>query len=89
MGETPHLMQVKLFAFMSRVRWRGAVRFRNDRFSPHARLSTGPADGCITLTVLDHPKLPRPGVPRTLERQIHHTMVEADRLPICPNGSLM
>lgn len=67
-----------------RGRW-----LRDMGFNAGAKLKIGAQDGSITLTVLDHPKLPRPGVPRTLERQIHHTMVEADRLPICPNGSLM
>jgi hypothetical protein len=67
-----------------RGRW-----LRDMGFNAGAKLKIDAQDGVITLTVLDRPKLPRPGVPRTLERQIHHTMVEADRLPICPNGSLL
>lgn len=67
-----------------RGRW-----LRDMGFNAGAKLRIDAQDGVITLTVLDYPKLPRPGVPRTLERKIHHTMVEADRLPICPNGSLL
>lgn len=67
-----------------RGRW-----LRDMGFTTGAKLKIDAQDGIITLTLLDNPKLPRPGVPRTLQREIHHTMVEADRLPICPNGALL
>jgi len=67
-----------------RGRW-----LRDMGFNVGSKLRIDAQDGVITLTALDRPNLPRAAVPRTLERKIHHTSVEADRLPICPNGSLM
>lgn len=67
-----------------RGRW-----LREMGFNAGSKLQIDAEDGVITLTILGRPKLPRAGVPRRIERQIHHTMVEADRLPICPNGSLL
>ncbi len=67
-----------------RGRW-----LRDMGFNAGSKLQIDAEDGVITLTILGRPKLPRPGVPRRIERQIHYTMVEADRLPICPNGSLL
>jgi len=67
-----------------RGRW-----LREMGFNVGSRLRIEAESGVITITILGQPNLPRPSVPRTIERKIHHAKVEADRLPICPNGSLM
>jgi len=57
-------------------------------FNVGSKLKIEADKGVITITVLGQPTLPRPGVPRLLQRTIDHSMVEAEQRPICPNGGL-
>lgn len=66
-----------------RGRW-----LREMGFNVGSQLKIEADKGVITITVLGNPVLPRPGVPRLVQRVIHHTMVEAENRPICPNGGL-
>lgn len=66
-----------------RGRW-----LRQMGFNVGSKLKIEADKGVITITVLGQPTLPRPGVPRLLQRTIDHSMVEAEQRPICPNGGL-
>ncbi|WP_315387556.1 SymE family type I addiction module toxin [uncultured Stenotrophomonas sp.] len=52
-------------------------------FNVGSKLQIDASEGVITISIIGRPILPYPGVPRSLQRQIHHAVVEADtRQPI-------
>lgn len=48
-------------------------------FNVGSRLKIDAAEGVITISIIGHPVMPQPAVPRSLVRKIHYAVVEADK----------
>ena len=47
-------------------------------FNVGSKLKIDAAEGVITISIIGNPVMPQNGVPRSLERKIHYTEVQAD-----------